>query len=109
MDCSKFNGISWDGLISCEFLRQYKPDRGSYLHAAELLNVSPGEIMMCAAHTSDLMAAKEAGFKTAFVYRELEKARDISNNTFSEEPSVPLEMFDVHGKDFSELVDKLLA
>ena len=109
VDCSKFNGISWDGLISCEFLRQYKPDRGSYLHAAELLNVSPSEIMMCAAHTSDLMAAKEAGFKTAFVYRELEKARNISNNTFSEEPSVPLEMFDIHGQDFFDLADKLLA
>ena len=109
VDCSKFNGISWDGLISCEFLRQYKPDPGSYLHAAELLNVSPSEIIMCAAHTSDLMAAKEAGFKTAFIYRELEKARNISNNTFSEEPSVPLEMFDVHGQDFSDLADKLLA
>ena len=90
VDCSKFNGINWDGLISCEFLRQYKPDSGSYLHAAELLNVDPNEIMMCAAHTSDLVAAKKTGFKTAFVYRDIEKARDVSNGTFSEEPSVPL-------------------
>ena len=109
VDCSKFNGISWDGMISCEFLRQYKPDPGSYLHAAELLRVSPDEIMMCAAHTIDLVAAKKAGFKTAFVYREMEKARDITNNTFSEEPTVPLEFFDVHGKDFNELANKLLA
>ena len=29
VDCSKYNGISWDGLISCEFLRDYKPDPGS--------------------------------------------------------------------------------
>ena len=109
VDCSKFNGISWDGMISCEFLRQYKPDPGSYLHAAELLRVSPDEIMMCAAHTNDLVAAKKAGLKTAFVYREMEKARDITNNTFSEEPTVPLEFFDVHGKDFNELANKLLA
>jgi 2-haloacid dehalogenase len=109
VDCSKFNGINWDGLISCEFLRQYKPDAGSYLHAAELLNVSPNEIMMCAAHTNDLKAAKEAGFKTAFVYREMEKARDVTNNRFSEEPSVPLEFFDVHGQNFTELANKLLA
>ena len=109
VDCSKFNGISWDGMISCEFLRQYKPDPGSYLHAAELLRVSPDEIMMCAAHTNDLVAAKKSGFKTAFVYREMEKARDITNNTFSEEPTVPLEFFDVHGKDFNELANKLLA
>ena len=109
VDCSKFNGISWDGMISCEFLRQYKPDPGSYLHAAELLRVSPDEILMCAAHTNDLVAAKKAGFKTAFVYREMEKARDITNNTFSEEPTVPLEFFDVHGKDFNELANKLLA
>jgi len=109
VDCSKFNGINWDGLISCEFLRQYKPDPGSYLHAAELLNVDPNEIMMCAAHTSDLVAAKKTGFKTAFVYRDIEKARDVSNGTFSEEPSVPLEFFDVHGQNFSELADKLLT
>ena len=109
VDCSKFNGISWDGLISCEFLRQYKPDRGSYLHAAELLRVSPDEIMMWAAHTNDLVAAKKAGFNTAFVYREMEKARDMTNNTFSEEPTVPFEFFDVHGKDFNELANKLLA
>ena len=109
VDCSKFNGISWDGLISCEFLRQYKPDPGSYLHAAELLNVAPSEIMMCAAHTSDLMAARETGYRTAFVYREIEKARDISTNTFSEEPSVALECFDVHGQDFAELTSKLLT
>ena len=27
VNCSKHNGISWDGLLSCEFLRQYKPDQ----------------------------------------------------------------------------------
>ena len=105
VDCSKYNGISWDGLISCEFLRDYKPDPGSYLHAAELLQVKPSEIMMCAAHTNDLKAAKQVGFRTAFVLRESEIARD----TMAMEPTEPLDFFDVTGMDFSDLTNKLLA
>ena len=26
VDCSKHNGIDWDGILSCEFLGDYKPD-----------------------------------------------------------------------------------
>ncbi len=105
VDCSKYNGITWDGLLSCEFLRYYKPDPGSYLHAAELLQAKPSEIMMCAAHTNDLMAARQVGFRTAFVLRESEIARD----TMAVEPTVPVDTFDVYGKDFTELTNKLLA
>ena len=29
VDCSKHNGIDWDGILSCEFLGDYKPDAPS--------------------------------------------------------------------------------
>ena len=104
VNCSKHNGISWDGLLSCEFLRQYKPDAGAYLHAAELLDTDPSQIMMCAAHTRDLRSAMEAGFKSAFVYRAGEKSLE----TMTEEPTVPLETFDFAATDFKDLANQLL-
>ena len=105
VNCSKHNGISWDGLLSCEFLRQYKPDSGAYLHAAELLDTDPSQIMMCAAHTRDLRSAMEVGFKSAFVYRAGEKSLE----TMTEEPTVPLETFDIAATDFNDLAEKLLS
>jgi len=36
VDCSKHNGISWDGILSCEFLGHYKPDAEAYQRAVSL-------------------------------------------------------------------------
>ncbi len=109
VNCSKHNGISWDGLLSCEFLRQYKPDPGAYVHAAELLDTHPSQIMMCAAHTGDLKAAMNAGFKSAFVYRAGEIDPTVPSERRSEEPTVPLETFDIAATDFNDLAEKLLS
>ena len=43
-----------------------------YKKAAQLLGLQPEEVMMVAAHNSDLVAARAVGFKTAFVYRTKE-------------------------------------
>ena len=53
--------------------RHYKPDKEAYLTAASLLGLKPEEVMMVAAHKSDLRAARLAGFRTAFVPRPLER------------------------------------
>jgi 2-haloacid dehalogenase len=105
VNCSKHNRISWDGLLSCEFLRQYKPDSGAYIHASELfLDTDPSEIMMCAAHTRDLKSTMNAGFKSAFIYRAGEKSLE----TMTEEPTVPLNTFDISATDFTDLTNQLL-
>ena len=69
---SKANQISWDLILSCETLEVYKPNLEAYKKTAHLLQFEPEECMMVACHSFDLNAAQKAGFKTAFVKRELE-------------------------------------
>jgi 2-haloacid dehalogenase len=65
-------GIPWDMVCSTELFRHYKPDPETYLGAAELLGLQPGEVMMAAAHNNDLAAARQCGLKTAFWPRPTE-------------------------------------
>lgn len=68
-DTGRRNGLCWDAVISCESIGKYKILREAYLTAARWLQLDPGECCMIACHNFDLDAAKEAGFKTAFVRR----------------------------------------
>ena len=105
VDCSKHNGIDWDGILSCEFLGHYKTDAEAYLTALRLLRVEPSEAMMVAAHARDLRGAKAAGLHTAYVHREGES--DVSPGSSSLKAASS--EFDVAASDFPELADKLLA
>ncbi len=69
---AKFAGLPWDLVMSAELFEHYKPDAETYLGAARLLGLSPGEVMMVAAHNHDLKAAQSHGLKTAFVARPTE-------------------------------------
>ena len=69
IDTAKRNGLSWDAVISCEGIGKYKTLPETYLTAAKWLHLEPGECCMVACHNFDLDAAKQAGFKTAFVRR----------------------------------------
>jgi 2-haloacid dehalogenase len=70
---AKFGGLPWDAVLSAELFQHYKPDPEVYLGAARLLDVAPGELMMVAAHPSDLRAAAACGLRTAYVRRPLER------------------------------------
>ena len=59
--------------------------------------------MMVAAHANDLKGAKDAGLKTAYVHREDDWWRGYP----TDEPTLPLETFDVSASDFDDLVEKL--
>ena len=72
VDMAKRARLPWDCVLSAELFRRYKPDPAVYLGAAELLGVAPAELLMVAAHPSDLAAAAAAGLKTAYVERPLE-------------------------------------
>lgn len=69
---AKFGGLPWDLVLSAELFEHYKPDPQTYLGAARLLGLAPGEVMMVAAHNGDLKAAQSNGLKTAFVARPTE-------------------------------------
>ena len=102
VDCSKHNGIDWDGILSCEFLGDYKPDAPAYHAGVRLLRLEPSQAMMVVAHPGDLGAAMAAGLRSAFVLREGE-THVLSG------PAGEPEEYDVSAKDFPELADLLLA
>ena len=69
VDVSRRNGIDWDAVIPYEMLRVYKPLPDAYRRAAAFLAVEPHEILMVACHNFDLDAARDVGYRTAFVRR----------------------------------------
>lgn len=102
-DMAKRAGLPWDCVISAELFHHYKPDPEAYLGCADLLDVAPGELMLVAAHPSDLRAAREAGLMTGYVARPLERGPG------HRPPAVEDGEFDVVAGDFLELADKLGA
>ena len=66
---AKFAGLPWDAILGSELVRHYKPDREVYVSAYYYLGLKPEEVMMCAAHTEDLKAARSNGLRTGFIYR----------------------------------------
>ena len=69
IDTAKRNNLSWDAVISCEGIGKYKIMPEAYLTGAKWLQLAPEECLMVACHNFDLDAAKNAGFKTAFIRR----------------------------------------
>lgn len=103
VDSSKRGGLDWDGVLSCEFLGHYKPDREAYLAGTRLLGTAPQETMMVAAHPWDLRAAAAAGLRCAYVSRPGERGEGNDG-----EPS-PQSDFDVNATDFPDLARQLLT
>jgi 2-haloacid dehalogenase len=68
-DMAKHAGLPWDLILGAELARHYKPDREAYLTSVNLLGLKPEEVMMCAAHSGDLNAARSFGLRTGFIHR----------------------------------------
>jgi 2-haloacid dehalogenase len=69
VDLARRNGFGWDAVLGAETAGDYKPKARVYLSAADAFDLSPGECMMVAAHSSDLAAAAACGLMTAHVAR----------------------------------------
>ena len=101
VDMAKNAGLPWDCVLSAELARKYKPDPEAYLTAARLLDVAPNELMLVAAHPSDLRAARECGLRTAYVHRPLEFGAGV--------PREVDRSFDLCAGDFLDLASQLGA
>lgn len=66
---SKYAGLPWDCVLGAELAQSYKPDPAVYLACCKALRLAPEEVMMVAAHNSDLHAAHALGLATGFVPR----------------------------------------
>jgi len=100
---AKHAGLPWDVILSAEIFRHYKPDPETYLGAADMLGLKPGEVMMVAAHKDDLRHAAQQGLRTALVLRPNEYGKG-RHPDLSPEPA-----FDVNAGDFVDLADQLGA
>lgn len=81
---AKAAGLPWDLVLSAELFRHYKPDPETYLGAAALLGLPPGEVMLCAAHNDDLAAARRCGLRTGFIARPTEYGPNQRRDTTAE-------------------------
>lgn len=100
---AKFSGLPWDLILSAELAKHYKPDPESYLTAAQLLDLRPEQVMMVAAHKSDLDHAARTGMQTAFVTRPNEFNPDRKTDLKYER------RFGINASDFLDLADQLGA
>ena len=98
---AKFAGLPWDLVMSAELFEHYKPDPETYLGAARLLGLAPEQVMMVAAHNSDLKAARSQGLRTAFVARPTEYG-PLQKRDFKAEGD-----WDIVTKDFGEIADRM--
>ncbi|OJY78587.1 MULTISPECIES: haloacid dehalogenase type II [unclassified Rhizobium] len=72
LNMAKHAGLPWDMIFGSDLFHYFKPDRETYLGACELLDLEPGQVMLCAAHNSDLRMAASLGLRTAFIARPTE-------------------------------------
>lgn len=69
---AKFGSLPWDCILGAEIAQNYKPHPDAYLMSVAALGLEPNEVMMVAAHNSDLIAAKACGLLTGFIARPTE-------------------------------------
>ena len=98
---AKRAGLPWDCVLSAEVFKAYKPDPTTYLGVAHVFDVSPQEVMLCAAHHDDLAAARACGLGTAYIERPFEfgsaQPKDVSPQVGN----------DLHATSISHLADLL--
>ncbi len=75
VDLARRNGLPWDAILGAELARDYKPKPEVYLNAVAAFDCEPAEVLMVAAHSSDLAAAAACGLRTAHIARPDEHGR----------------------------------
>ena len=83
-DMAKAAGLPWDLILSAEVFKHYKPEPETYLGVCEVFAIKPDQMMMVAAHKSDLRAAAACGCQTAFIARPDEFGAGESIDTSAE-------------------------
>jgi 2-haloacid dehalogenase len=103
VDMARRTGLPWDLILCAEVFQHYKPDPETYLGACRLLALEPAQVMLCAAHNGDLLAAQRLGLRTGFVARPTEygphQTRDVR----------PEGEWDVVAADMEEFAGKMGA
>jgi 2-haloacid dehalogenase len=100
---AKHAGLPWDCILSAELAGHFKRDIRAYQKAVELLDLPAEQVMLVAAHMSDLKGAQKAGLSTALVIRLDEYGPDGAPDLESDGT------IDVVASDFVDLAAKMGA
>lgn len=103
VDLARHGGLPWDVVLGADIARAYKPSPATYLTPAAILGLTPGEVMLAAAHNDDLRAARSLGLATAFVARPTEHGPGQTTDL------APDADWDVSVTSIVELADALLV
>lgn len=103
LNMAKRAHLPWDAILGAEIARAYKPQPAAYRRNVEVLGLAPGQVMMVAAHNSDLVAAASCGLLTAFVPRPTEHGQRQTRDLRPEHD------FDLVAQDFNDLSHQLGA
>jgi 2-haloacid dehalogenase len=101
VDLARSAGLPWDMVFGADVSGHYKPDPETYLGACRMLDLEPGEVMLAAAHNSDLAAARALGLRTGFIARPLEHGPGQTRDRGPEQE------WDVVASDIGDLAEQL--
>ena len=101
VNMAKYANLPWDVVLGAEVVGHYKPQPEAYLNACTALGLATENCMMVAAHNDDLVAARAAGLKTAFVCRPTEHGIGQTKDLHAEQD------WEFVAQDFNNLADKL--
>src|SRR6516164_6538476 len=65
----KYHKVPFDRVISVAEVKSFKPHVVTYTKAAELLGLRMDQVLFVANHAFDVIGAKSAGMRTAFIDR----------------------------------------
>jgi 2-haloacid dehalogenase len=102
VDLARRNNLPWDAILGAETAGDYKPKPRVYLSACQAFDLPPGDCMMVAAHTNDLLAAAKCGLRTAHIARPNERGP----GTGEAAPKAPV---DIAASSLEDLAAKLGA
>lgn len=106
MDLARYNKWDWDCVLSSELAGKYKPHPSVYQTAVRLLGLAPGEVLMVAAHVSDLEGARGEGLRTGFLHRPHEFGLNDSKGVLEKEEALQRD-FDLFAVDLGDLAVQL--
>ncbi len=101
VNLARYSGLPWDAILGAEIAQTYKGVPFVYERTAQYLDIQPHQCMMVAAHNKDLAAARNVGFRTAYVNRPTE------NGLGQTQDIKALEDWDIVVSSMTELADEL--
>ena len=98
---AKNAGLPWDCILSAENFNRYKPHPDTYRGVAKTFAAESGQVMLAAAHHSDLEAARNCGLETAYIERPFEYGREEPKNV------APRDANSLHSTSIVDLAQQL--